>query len=312
MFSLFKRKEPVKVPEWASFFSAEEYSTFIEQLDVYFRSIQVDYVLTADGVIQPKANDFGFNFNMGLLNVSQVCKQNTPDDYQRVIADHFNSIINHFKFEQEFEQMENDYEKVKDYIGVRLYNLDYISQLGKHLTIGKDFAGDIYAMIVFDFPDTVKNVKAGLEKVWGKTIDELFATGVENIKENYPLEISKESFGEFSVWFVQGDHFFAPNIVFSIDDMPELTGSKGALIGLPHRHAAIIYPIESLEVVTALNRLTFAVHGMNAEGPGSLSDNIFWYRDGVFTPLPYKMDDKSLQLFPPDSFVSLLNELAPA
>src|SRR5690606_37707118 len=100
-----------------------------------------------------------------------------------------------------------------------------------------------------------------------------------------------------------------PNIVFDIENRKELIGSKGSLVGLPHRHSAIIYPIENLEVVKAINGLIPTIYGMNQEGPGSLSNNLFWYKDKTFTQLPYKIDEGKLQFFPPNNFVELLNEL---
>ena len=38
-------------------------------------------------------------------------------------------------------------------------------------------------------------------------------------------------------------------------------------------------------------------------------NNLFWYKDGTYTELPYKFENGKLQFFPPDNFVELLNEL---
>ncbi|MEY3443795.1 MAG: hypothetical protein RLZZ519_2076, partial [Bacteroidota bacterium] len=115
---------------------------------------------------------------------------------------------------------------------------------------------------------------------------------------------------EFDIWFGEGVHFFVPNIAFELHRRPDLVGKHGALVGLPHRHAAIIYPIESLDVIKAVNTLIPIVKGMNEEGPGSLSDNIFLFQNGEFEAIPYKFTEDKLQLFPTDNFISLLNSLA--
>jgi len=308
MFSFFKKKtDDTEIPAWASFLDAKEYSIFIKELDNYFKSLNIEYEL-GDGQVTAKENEFGFNI-LGLTNVVQVCKQGDKKYYKEIITEHFNSMIRAYKFDKEFGKMAENFEEVKKYIGVRLYDNEYVAYIGKENTIGKDFAGDIYSMIVFDFPDSVLSIKPEQTTAWNKTTDELFEIGASNIKSKYPLTITKEAFGEFSIWFVHGEHFFTPNIVFDIENRKELIGSKGSLVGLPHRHSAIIYPIENLEVVKAINGLIPAIYGMNQEGPGSLSNNLFWYKDKTFTQLPYKIYEGKLQFFPPDNFVSFLNEL---
>lgn len=308
MFSLFKKKsdEP-NVPKWASFFHYKEYSIFIKEIEIYFKNLNIQFEI-GEGQIEVDENEFGFN-NLGLVNVAQICKQEDKKHYKEIISEHFNSMIRANKFEKEFSKIADNFEEVKKYIGVRLYDQEYVAYVGKENTIGKDLTSDIYSMIVFDFPDSVLSIKPEEIKPWNKTIDELFDIGVANIKKKYPLSITKESFEEFSIWFAQGDHFFTPNIVFEMENRQELIGSKGSLIGLPHRHSVIIYPIENLEVIKAINGIIPTIYGMNQEGPGSLSNNLFWYKDKKFTQLPYKFEDGKLQFIPPDNFLELLNQL---
>lgn len=308
MFSLFKKnKDKPEVPEWASFFNGSEYSDFLKAIDNYFNKNKITYEL-GDGMLTAGENNFGFT-TLGLTNVAQVCKQDKPRNYDNIVSEHFESMVRANLFDAEFKKIVHDFDKVKKYIGVRLYPCDYAATIGKELTIGKDFAGDIYAMLVFDLPDSITNVQPEQAKKWGKSLDDLFAVGLQNIKSNYPLDISQQKFNEFTIWFIQGDHFFTPNIVLDLNNYPKFVGSKGSLIGIPHRHSVIIYPIENIEAVTAINQLIPTIYGMNAEGPGSVSNNLFWYKDGHFENLPYKIEDKKLQFFPPDNFVELLNTL---
>lgn len=308
MFSFFKKKtDDTNIPEWASFFDNKEYSTFIKEIETYFKNLNIHFEI-GDGQIETNDNEFGFS-NLGLVNVAQVCKQDDKRHYKEIITEHFNSMIRANKFDKEFAKIADNFEEVKKYIGVRLYDNEYVAYTGKENTIGKDFAGDIYSMIVYDFPYSILSINPEQIIPWNKTVEELFAIGIANIKAKYPLTITKEAFDEFSIWFVQGEHFFTSNIVFDIENRQELIGSKGSLIGLPHRHSAIIYPIENLEVLKAINGIIPTVYGMNREGPGSLSNNLFWYKDNKFTQLPYEIEEGKLQFFPPDNFIELLNEL---
>ena len=308
MLSFLKKKNSdIAVPEWASFFNHSEYQKFSNEVNNYFKKLNLNYQIS-DGVINVQENYFGFN-NLGLTNVSQVCKREGPKFYKEIITEHFDSMIRAHKFDQEFKKIADNFEEVKKYIGIRLYDNEYVAHIGKELTIGKDIAGDVYAMIVFDLPDCVLNIKPEQIEPWNKTIDELFEIGKKNIKEKYLISVTKEKFGEFSIWFANSDHFFTPNIIFDLENRPELIGTEGSLVGLPHRHSAIIYPIENLEVVKAINGIIPALFGMNQEGPGALSNNLFWYKDNTFKLLPYKIEDGKLQFYPPEDFVKLLNVL---
>lgn len=309
MFSFFKKKpSDQNVPEWASFFDGRQYAEFVKQIDHYFKSIHVDYE-PGDGQIHAKENEFGFT-RLGLVNVAQVCSRSATKHYREIIAEHFNSLVRANRFDTEFRKTVHDFDAVKKYLAVRLYSNEYADHIGKENTIGKDFAGDIYAMLVFDLPDSVVNVQHDNAAVWNKTTDELLDIGIANVRANCPMTISKQSLGEFNIWFVQGEHFFTANIAFDLENRKELVGSMGSLVGLPHRHSALIYPIENMEVVKAVNGLILTVHGMNQEGPGSLSNNLFWYKDGTFTQLPYKLSENKLQFIPPANFVALLNQLS--
>jgi len=310
MFSFFKKKKDgdTSVPDWALFFSATEYNAFVSELENYFKGLNVAVELS-DGVVIADEKAFGFE-KLGLTNVAQVCKQEKIADYKEIIAAHFDAMIRAQQFEVTFNAIADNFEEVRKYIGVRLYDNAYVDMLGKELTLGKDFAGEIYAMIVFDFPDSIVNIQPTQIKAWAKTVEELFQIGVENTKNAYPLTISSVDFGAFNCWFVQGEHFFTPNVVFELENRKELLGSKGALIGIPHRHAALIYSIETIEVIAAINALIPTIYGMNEEGPGSLSNQLFWYKDGVFTELPYSLQEGEMKFTPPANFVELLNELA--
>jgi len=117
----------------------------------------------------------------------------------------------------------------------------------------------------------------------------------------------------FSFLFATSDHFFTPNIVFYLDEKPGLVGSKVSIIGLPHRHSILIYPIENLEVADAMNGLAQATYAMNQEGPDSLTNKLFWYYNNTFTKIPYEFNKEGgLSFKPPATFINLLNTLEKA
>ena len=308
MFSIFKKKSGGDdIPNWASFFNQSEFQRFDKEINRYFKKLNVDFSIK-DGIVDVDENDFGF-YNLGLTNVAQICKQENSNLYKEIIADHFDSMIRANAFDKEFNKIVNNFEEVKKYIGVRLYDNEYVAHIGKELTLGKDVAGDIYAMLVFDFPESITNIQPEQIQPWNKSFDELFEIGKENIREKYLVNFTKEEFEKFSILFGNADHFFTPNIVFEMENRPELLGSYGSLVAMPHRHSILIYPIENLEVVEAINGLIPAVYGMHKEGPGSISNDMFWYLNNTLTKLPYNLENNRLQFIPPDSLVEMMNKL---
>jgi len=310
MFSFFKKNNSLtERPAWASFFTDKEYKTFIDGLDVYFMKMNMAYEYDiAEGILRVEQQKFGMG-QLGLLNIAQLCKQSVMPEYKKLIADHFEALIRTNQFQQEFDKTIEDFDKVKAYLGTRLYPNDFSAAIGKEHVIAETFAGDICKMLVFDLPDSVTTIKPDKAKKWGKSVAELFDVGIKNIKEKYPVNISQEQLGEITIWFVQGDHFFTPNIVFDLVNHPEMVGSKGSLIGIPHRHVTLIYPIEDLEVVNIITQLIPVIYGMNQEGPGSLSNNLFWYNGTELTNVPYKLTEKNIEISPPANFLDMLNSM---
>lgn len=309
MFSFFKKNNApaAAVPEWCSFFTQKEYSVFMDEVRQYFSDQGLNYTV-GDGEIELAENDLGFG-RMGLVNLAQSCKDQPPGHFRQIVSGHFNSMKEANAFDLSFRKKVHDFEVVKSYIGVRLYHREYALSIGPDSTLSRPVGGEVEAVLVFDLPHSVVNIKPDDAAAWNKTEDELFTLGIENIRRNYPQQVSRQNSGGFSIWFAANNHFFTANIIFDFTLRPELLGSKGALVCLPNRHAAMIYPINDSGVIQAVNGLIPAVYGMFQQGPGSLSPELFLYRDGVFTVLPYRIEGDRLQFIPPPAFVQLLEEL---
>lgn len=296
-----------KRPDWASFFRDEAYAAFVSALDGYFKQLGAEYRL-GEGMLEVDESVFGHS-HLGIVNLAQRCSASALESYSVIIGGYFDAVRGAMEFDREFEKTAHDFEQVKEYIGVRLYDDAYMRHLGKDKAVGRDIAPDLYAMVVFDLPQTVKNVQKEQPALWGKSEDELFNLGLENIRRKYPLRMEREDAGGFYVWHINNEHFFSPNIVFDMENHPRLVGSHGSIVGLPRRYTALVYPIEDLELVDALQFMISATAGMCAEGPGSLSSNIYWYKDGKLINLPYSFGRDKLDFTPPESFMNMVEEL---
>lgn len=306
---IFGRRK-ITVPDWASLFTGKQYTAFIAALDGYFQeTYNLSYEID-DGVLMPEANGYGFK-NLGLHNVAHLCKQNRIGDYPTIVTYHFDLLIQASEFEKEFKKIEKGFEQVKQYVAVRLYSSDYIASIGGECVMSRGFAGELNAVLVFDFPHTVANIKPEQIAPWGKTSDELFALGLANVRKNYETPIEKMKFGPkgSTIFACEAEHLFVTNVLFDLDMHHGLIGKGGSLIAAPHRNLALIYPINGVEVVQIINRLCATVPGLYGDNPGSLTKEIYWFQNGKFTPLPYDFVKGRISFFPPEEFVELLNSL---
>ncbi|QEM05676.1 hypothetical protein DIU31_019955 [Mucilaginibacter rubeus] len=309
MFSFFKcHRNNVVAPQWASFFSDAEYRDFIKAIDKFFYKKNISYKIEDDASIKVGPNDFGLNI-LGLTNVAQLCKQDERRNYYELISGHFDALIRTYLFDKDFNAIVDDYEAVEKYLATRLYPLGYLEYGGEENKIYSMIAGEIAKVLVFDLPNAIQTITPEQAEKWNKTYDELFEKGVENVRQKYPCSISREKIGEFEVLLAQGDHFFAPNIVFDLEKQ-SLVGNWGAIIGVPHRHAAIIYPLETLAVVNAVTSIIPIVDNMSKQGPGGVSNNLIWYKDGVFEQLRYKIENNNIEIYPSEKFLEVLNNMA--
>lgn len=266
MFSFLKKTQTIPVPAWASpFFSVDEYGAFMEALEIVLTKRNLQYNII-DGVVNISGNGAAFR-QMGLLNLAQTCKISNPSNWETLIQTHFHEMEQNADFNKQFEMKVRDYEYAKDFLAIRLFNKEVLTD-GKDLFVKQDFAGDAFTMLSFDLPQTVINVKPEQMKQWNKQPEELFETGKKNIEKKYSFDFSRETINDFDIWFIRDEHHFVPNFVYSLKKYPALNGEYGSLIGVPHRHAAMIYPIETMETIQAVNCLPFILSGMFNEGPG--------------------------------------------
>ena len=206
MFSFFKNKNKSnEKPDWASIFDNKEYLVFRAELHSYFTKLNVEYKI-GDGVIEIEENIFGGG-TLGLTNLIQFCKQEKAIHYSEFISNHFNSLMSAQKFDDEFSKIIIDFEKVKKYIAVKLYDEEYVSNVGQESTIVENLAGDIYSMLVFDLPEIVTNVNPDQTSGWNKTKEELFAIGIKNIKEKYPRVPTVAQWNRWSFLAALGHRF---------------------------------------------------------------------------------------------------------
>jgi hypothetical protein len=297
------------VPAWADFLSNVEFKAFEKAVHSYFKSLGKPFKID-DGIVRTSwmSSDSEMQ-NLGLMNVAQMCKQAKPEEYDGIIRNHFDVMRKSKDFIAGFFENMNDFEFVKPFIGTRLYHKDHIKSIGPGGVISKQVTEDIIAMLVFDMPQAISSIKPDQIAIWDKSVDELLSLGLYNIQENYDFSTTKLD-AQVNLLAVIQNHFFGSNVILNLDQTDGLVGTHGSLVIVPHRHTTVVHPIEDTSVLMAINMLIPMAHGMHHEGPGSITPQIYWYRQGKFLNLPYKIANNAINFEPPSDFVAMLEYLS--
>jgi hypothetical protein len=289
-------------------FNKQEYEEFIILVTKHLHSKNIQFTIN-DGVVDAEQNGSGFS-KMGLDNIARTCKQIPMVEWENRINQHFDSLEKSKQFNDEMESKKNKFDEMGQYVAVRLYSRSYLDQIGEKHFIFKTLADDLVAALVFDYPDSIQNMQESSIEGWNKSQEELFELAVENVRRNYQLELNENDMGEYSIYTIDTDHFFAGNLYFELGRIKKIDPTKGAIVAFPNRHCSIMYPIVDISMVQVLNALFPIVYNMHVDGAGPISSSVYWYHESKLTRIPYEMTENELKVIPPAEFVQLLNSLA--
>jgi hypothetical protein len=310
MAHLFPSNVPSSVPPWADFFSLEQYQAFVAKVTAFFtqRNRKVEL---GDGVVFVAEEGRPAKHQLGLLNLAQMCARNDADEWDDIIADHFKTLEKSHKEQKVLEERVDNFERVAELLSVRLWPDGYLKELDSaKLVHRRDLPGTISAL-VFDLPSSIRNVTPDEAQAWGKSHDELFEIGLANVRETCIPDVSEQQLNdEVTITLLADESFFVASHALLLEDKPDLIGPFGSLVGVPHRHVLLAYPIADLRVMPALHMMIPIIHGMEREGPGSISSLLYWYKNGEFTNLPYSIKENTLNFSPPEEFVEMLHLLS--
>ena len=296
-------------PEWASFFTPERYAQFEREIHRYFQRNEITCQVH-DGVVYAfLTGDKTPPHQWGLLNLAQVCNQDTVEEWAHHIQMHFDAMARSDKECAEIESQMNDFSAIRDRIGVRLGSPD----MPLDTLISRQDIPGVASYIVIDLPSSMVSVNGDTVNKWGVSTRQLFDIALENLRksgrpEHRNFEIEKG----LSIITAFGDSFFTASHALLLSEYPQFVGPHGSLVAIPHRHALLCYPIRDVNVVGVVHHLWSIAQGMEREGPGSISPQIYWYFQGKFTPIPCEIKDNSIAVRPPKAFVDMLNNLGDA
>ena len=305
-FRFGKKGQPV--PDWAPYFSREQFERFINELGAYFKRHKSK--IKFDDTSLPRLTVSGGAFppgQYGVINLAQTCNHHEADQWPQRIADHFDALAAAASDHDRFNVREAAFEQARDLLAVRIG--DDQSLPTDKLLCRRDLPGTI-SYLVFDLPHSVESVPLEMPGKWGVGVDEIFAIALANVRRAAQPRVEQvEIQPDLSFTAYHGDSFFTASFALMLDQLEDAVGPHGTLVAIPHRHMMLVHRIENADVIHAVQHLGVLAVNLDQQGPGSISPNLFWYYGREFVDLPFRIDGENFNFRPPAEFMEMLNAL---
>jgi len=305
LFSFFKKKEPaITVPQWSRLANASDYVVFKRAVQHYFKDDGVQLNFNEGLVVLSETNTFGVNV-ISLSNLFKHCLSQGNSDTFSVTVEEF---LGNMRKAANADNSSQPFKLVKDTLGLRILTNTLFKQMDDTAYIGAPLFENLFYFVVFDLPETVKNVSRADAAHWGKTDTELLEIGKKNIALKYPQTISQQEIVGLKIWTVENDCFYAPNLLLDIAKYPELVGPYGSLAAVPSGDRAFIYPIENMQVTSAVAKMATIANFFYLDKPNPVTPSLYWYYKGRYQHIPYDIEKPDFTLLP-ENFVEMIRGL---
>lgn len=299
-----------ETPTWARVLGPQGYHTFVALVENYFASRQITVQLDMkEGLLRPQVNDAEQSSVFGLQNIAQACSQADRDQWHDLIHSHFDCIFAASDDQNALRIDVSDFDKVRDNVRARLYPLELEQQSVE--TVHRDGPEGTLEVIVVDLPKSVRTVSRSEAAEWGMSRDALFELGRRNLAERTSVQMhTVEIQAGIELLAFMGDAYYAASHALILDQHVPGDLPHGALVGIPRRDVLLVHPIRNIGAADAISSMLQAILHWHAEGPGSLSPLLYWYRAGEFITLTYTIEDNALDFTPPLEFLDMLKMLS--
>lgn len=299
---------PSAPSSWAAFFSADQIERFNQSVLEYFESQEIPAALEEGVVISEKEGLGPF----GLQNLAQLCAQAPEDRWQSIIYAHFDNLRRGQAEAAEISAQITDFNKIKPHLAVRIYPENMFEEMAQEDMIYRQDLDGTLTVLVFDLPSTIRTVSRQLTTNWDQSDEELFKVGIDNLRQKIDVDHEKVMMSdEMHLNAYIGEGYYVAAFSLILDQLEDSQGKYGALVGIPHRHIILTYPINDIQILQAINGFLVALPKLFEEGPGSITSNLYWYHQGKYLRLPYAYHENEIRFSPPQAFLELIEILNP-
>lgn len=307
--TLWLMEDQDSVPSWANFFSAPAYRAFVASVERELIRRGIPYEM-GDGIVR-LYNPHGELHTCGLGNLAQMCNQTELKRWEGLIHHHFEVMFTAYL--QNHDRFGRNFDEVRSLLKARLYPSEYLSQLPHTGLVYRPVAEGLIQVLTYDLPTHIVTVARKHPDSWGVSEDELFALAADNLRsDEAPDHQIQVLDGGASLYTLVGNSYFTASHTLILGDYLEPGAEHGAVCVAPHRHIVLYHPLRELETsMQAIMTMIPVALGMYRDGPGSISPQLYWWKNGTLTLLPIVNSGEDAQFLPPQAFVEqVLGRLA--
>jgi len=280
-------------PGFDNTISAKDYKTIVDlSVAILSKHYKIDHVEQGTVSVINDKNTAAVNLD----NLVKKCIDETDHSkWQAIINDHFASLFNSIEAEKGIDP--TNFDKVKNYLSVRIYPDETIAQRGglDNFISRTDLEGT-KTLLMLDLPQAFTPLQKKYFDLWHKSADDVFKAAILNVSKQ-KMEMLTKSFDisgtqvEFN--FLENEDYGASYILDLSGNAPALVGEWGSVVAVPNKGLVAICKIshnKPVEFVKFIQRIKPLIEQSYNQGQGPVSKEFFWYYKGKFTHIVVNTD----------------------
>lgn len=167
---------------------------------------------------------------------------------------------------------------------------------------------DLAAVLVVVDERTMRTVGATEIEERGWDLDRVWESAwaqTEQLEEPDQLEVIDVS--GVDVVHMSGTGSLTASLVCSLEQHIGPVGANGAIVAVPCDDMVLVHPIEGPTSRRAIGTLVPIVRRLHADGPGSLSPQLYWWRDGRLVWIPTVFGGETNEVYLPAGLSDVLS-----
>ncbi len=277
------------IPEgYESRISQEDYKKIV---DIAVSIINKRYTVESvkQGAIYLKKN--GEISTLNLHNVITLCKtSNNKDEWKLLIEEHFSKLFSSIDEQKKINPA--DYESVRKYLSLRIYNLRAIRERGgeEALVLKTDLEGT-GTVLMLDLPGAFVPVDKKMFLLWKRDSTEVFKVAQNNVNKQEIEKVTKLfpiDGNDIEISFIGNEDYAASYALDLMNNSPDMVGEWGTVVAIPNKGLVDLCkisrskPLDFVKFIQSTKRL---IEQAYIDHPQPISDQYFWYYKGQFTKI---------------------------
>jgi hypothetical protein len=264
------------VPEWADYMTPDAYRAFLSSVGAALAGRGIAH-RWGDGFVEVET-ELGPR-TWGLANLAQLCHAAPAAEWDAITDDHVDKLLRTDRAGSDLAA-----EQALPLLRLRLWRRTDLPP-GVPL-LGRGVADDLVAAIVVDLPESLASVRPEDARRWGLSESELLDRAERQTREQTDAELERlTEDGGIEVVFILSPQSFGASLALFPDELTDV-GDAGAVVGFPNRHVAVVHPLRGAVDADVVQRIATWTRQAYREGPGSISEDLYHWRDGLLTRLP--------------------------